>query len=184
MGNGKKARTIILFVLHGKVGKSFGRKIHRQEVNGDAGHINRQFIVIGKESGMGINTMTEQKRRVNKIALLGFILEMLSVTLLVFCRFISGELITWLLILSLFVLSPIGFVFSIIGLKKANTYIKQYGEISQQVKIGKILSIIGIVGSSIMTIFWLIWITVMIIAGVAVASLPANGNYYYRYTIN
>ena len=57
------------------------------------------------------------------------------------------------------------------------------GEISQQVKIGKILSIIGIVGSSIMTIFWIIWITVMIIAGVAVASLPANGNYYYRYTI-
>lgn len=60
--------------------------------------------------------MTEQKRRVNKIALLGFILEMLSVTLLVYCRFISGELITWLLILSLFVLSPVGFVFSIIGL--------------------------------------------------------------------
>ena len=38
--NGKKARTIILFVLHGKVGKPFGRKIHRQEVNRDAGHIN------------------------------------------------------------------------------------------------------------------------------------------------
>ena len=34
------ARSIILFVLHGKVGKPFGRKIHRQEVNGDAGHIN------------------------------------------------------------------------------------------------------------------------------------------------
>ncbi|MBR4358017.1 MAG: hypothetical protein IKQ00_08825 [Butyrivibrio sp.] len=72
--------------------------------------------MIEKESGRGINIMTEHKRRVNKIALLGFILEMLSVTLLVFCRFISGELITWLLILSLFVLSPIGFVFSIVGL--------------------------------------------------------------------
>ena len=77
----------------------------------------------------------------------------------------------------------IGLIFSIIGLKKANTYIKQYGEISQQVKIGKILSIIGIVGSSIMTIFWIIWITVMIIVGITIASLPANGNYYYRYTI-
>ena len=78
----------------------------------------------------------------------------------------------------------IGLIFSIIGLKKANAYIREYGAISQQVKIGKILSIIGIVGSSIMTIFWLIWIIAMIIAGVAVASLPANGNYYYRYTIN
>ena len=60
--------------------------------------------------------MTEQKRSINIMALLGFILEMLSVTLLLCCRFITGELTTWLLLLSLFVLSPIGFVFSIIGL--------------------------------------------------------------------
>ena len=47
--------------------------------------------------------------------------------------------------------------------------INTYGPISTQAKIGKILSIIGIVCSAIMTFFWIIWTIVMII-GISVAT--------------
>ena len=63
----------------------------------------------------------------------------------------------------------VGLIFSIIGLRKANAYINTYGPISTQAKIGKILSIIGIVCSAIMTFFWIIWTIVMII-GISVAT--------------
>ena len=79
----------------------------------------------------------------------------------------------------------VGLIFSIIGLRKASAYIKQYGPISQQVRIGKIISIIGIVVSSIMTIFWIIWIIAAVITGVALSGAstgrPLSKGYSYRY---
>lgn len=79
----------------------------------------------------------------------------------------------------------VGLIFSIIGLRKALAYNKQYGPISQQVRIGKIISIIGIVVSSIMTIFWIIWIIAAVIAGVALSGAstgrPWSYEYSYRY---
>lgn len=76
----------------------------------------------------------------------------------------------------------VGLIFSIIGLRKANAYIKQYGLISQQVRVGKIISIVGIVLSSIMTVFWIIWIIAVVIAGVALSGAPSGRPWRYKYS--
>lgn len=76
----------------------------------------------------------------------------------------------------------VGLIFSIIGLRKANAYIKQYGPISKQVTVGKIISIIGIVVSSIMTVFWIIWIIAVVIAGVALSGASSGRPWSYEYS--
>ena len=76
----------------------------------------------------------------------------------------------------------VGLIFSIIGLRKANAYIKQYGPISKQVTVGKIISIIGIVLSSIMTVFWIIWIIAVVIAGVALSGVSSGRPWSYEYS--
>lgn len=76
----------------------------------------------------------------------------------------------------------VGLIFSIIGLRKANAYIKQYGPISKQVTVGKIISIIGIVVSSIMTVFWIIWIIAAVIAGVALSGVSSGRPWSYEYS--
>lgn len=76
----------------------------------------------------------------------------------------------------------VGLIFSIIGLRKASAYIKQYGPISQQVTVGKVISIIGIVVSSIMTIFWVIWIIAAVIAGVALSGASTGRPWSYEYS--
>lgn len=65
---------------------------------------------------MGYKSMTDQNRKINKMALTGFILVMLSVTPLVFHRFFVGVWFTWAFLFSLVVLSPVGFILSVIGL--------------------------------------------------------------------
>ena len=60
--------------------------------------------------------MTDQNRKINKMALAGFILVLLSITPLVFFRYFVGEWFTWALLFSLVVLSPVGLVLSVIGL--------------------------------------------------------------------
>ena len=46
----------------------------------------------------------------------------------------------------------LGLIFSIIGLSKANNYIRNYGNISNQVRIGKRLSIAGLIVSIVMIV--------------------------------
>ena len=60
--------------------------------------------------------MTDQNRKINKMALAGFILVMLSGIPIVFYRLFVGEWFTWAILLSLVVLSPVGFILSVIGL--------------------------------------------------------------------
>ena len=65
---------------------------------------------------MGYKSMTDQNRKINKMALIGFILVMLSVIPLVFYRYFWGEWFLLELLFSLTVLSPVGFILSVIGL--------------------------------------------------------------------
>jgi len=65
--------------------------------------------------GKGYKSMTDQNRKINKMALIGFILVMLSVIPFVFYRFL-GEWFLLELLFSLAVLSPVGFILSVIGL--------------------------------------------------------------------
>ena len=65
---------------------------------------------------MGYKSMTDQNRKINKMALIGFILVMLSVIPLVFYRYFLGEWFLLELLFSLAVLSPVGFILSVIGL--------------------------------------------------------------------
>ena len=77
-------------------------------------------------------------------------------------------------------LGIVGLIFSIIGLKKANNYIATYGNISTQVRIGRILAIVGLVVSMIMTIVWILWI-ILIVVAIGNAN-PGTVRYsYYRY---
>lgn len=46
----------------------------------------------------------------------------------------------------------LGLIFSIIGLSKANNYIRKFGNVSNQVRIGKRLSIAGIIVSIVMIV--------------------------------
>jgi hypothetical protein len=66
--------------------------------------------------GTGGTSMTDQNRKINKMALAGFILVLLSVTPLVFFRYFVGEWFTWAFLFSLVVLSPVGLILSVIGL--------------------------------------------------------------------
>lgn len=60
----------------------------------------------------------------------------------------------------------VGLIFSIIGLSKANNYIETYGDISNQVRIGKRLSIAGVIVSIIMTILIITLIVLLVILAV------------------
>ncbi len=71
-------------------------------------------------------------------------------------------------------------IFSIIALKKANNYIATYGDISNQVRIGRRLAIAGLIVSIIFTIFWLIYI-IVIIAVIGNANTGTVRYSYYRY---
>lgn len=70
-------------------------------------------------------------------------------------------------ILSLALSSVIaGIVFGILGLIKSKKYITTYGNISTQVRIGRGLSIAGIIVSAICIIMYIIMIIAAIIAGI------------------
>lgn len=78
----------------------------------------------------------------------------------------------------------IGLIFSIIGLVQANKYIAQYGNVANQVRIGRRLAIAGLIISIIMTVFWIFMIII-----VAVAAASSQGTWTvrsngYTYRIN
>lgn len=74
-----------------------------------------------------------------------------------------GKVLTFGIIgLALFSFGIFGLIFSIIGLSQSSGYQSKYGDVSTQVRIGKILSIVGLILSILMTILW-IFIIVMIV---------------------
>ena len=60
--------------------------------------------------------------------------------------------------LALCELGIVGLIFSIIGLVQANKYIAQYGNVSNQVRIGRRLAIAGLILSIVFIVFWIVWI--------------------------
>lgn len=64
--------------------------------------------------------------------------------------------------LALCELGIVGLIFSIIGLVQANKYIAQYGNVSNQVRIGRRLAIAGFVLSIIFIVFWIVWSIVLV----------------------
>ena len=58
----------------------------------------------------------------------------------------------------------VGLIFSIIGLSKAKNYIATYGDISNQVRIGRRLSIAGVIVGIFMTILLIVWIGLLVLA--------------------
>lgn len=49
----------------------------------------------------------------------------------------------------------LGLIFAIIGMKKAKAYAAETGVLAGKAKVGKILSIIGLVSSIFMLIYWI-----------------------------
>lgn len=49
----------------------------------------------------------------------------------------------------------VGLIFSILGISKANKYVAEFGDISNQVRIGKRLSIAGLIVSIIMIVLFI-----------------------------
>lgn len=58
----------------------------------------------------------------------------------------------------------LGLIFSIIGLKMAGNYIASYGDISNQVRVGKRLSIAGLIISICAIVFWIALIVIIVVA--------------------
>ena len=84
--------------------------------------------------------------------------------------------------LALSTMGIVGLIFSIIALKKANNYIATYGDISNQVRIGRRLAIAGLIVIIIFTIFWLIYIIGIIgVIGYAGSSSGSVIRYSYNY---
>lgn len=65
----------------------------------------------------------------------------------------------------------LGIVFGCLGLSKAKKYIAMYGPVSSQVKIGKILSTIGIIVGIVLLFF------IMIYAFVACTAITSHANW-------
>ncbi len=61
----------------------------------------------------------------------------------------------------------LGIVFGCIGRNKAQAYVAAYGMTTGQVKTGSILSKVGLIVGIVMTVIWAIYITVAIIAAIA-----------------
>ena len=94
----------------------------------------------------------------------------------------TNVLVFGILGLALSGLGIVGLIFSIIGLKKANNYIATYGNISNQVRIGRRLAIAGLVVSIIMTIIWILYIIIIVVAiGNASSSNAIRYSYSYNY---
>lgn len=71
-----------------------------------------------------------------------------------------------------FVVSFLGIIFGAIGLKKANSYLAVYGPGAKQVKIGHILSKVGIIAGSILSVLFIIYIVYIIV-------MVSSYSYYY-----
>ena len=85
--------------------------------------------------------------------------------------------------LALSELGIVGLIFSIIGLVQANKYIAQYGNVSNQVRIGRRLAIAGLIISIIMTVFWIFMIILFAVAAASSQgtwTVRSNG-YTYRF---
>lgn len=65
-------------------------------------------------------------------------------------------------------LGLLGLIFSIIGRKKAKTFLLENGQLFGQAKVGGILSKVGLIVSIIMMVFWVIYI-ILIAAAVGTA---------------
>jgi len=93
----------------------------------------------------------------------------------------TNVLVFGILGLALSGMGIVGLIFSIIGLKKANNYIATYGNISNQVRIGRRLAIAGMIVSIIMTVIWVLYIVIIV---VAVAGSGGSNSSAIRYSYN
>lgn len=83
--------------------------------------------------------------------------------------------------LALSTMGIVGLIFSIIALKKANNYIATYGNISNQVRIGRRLAIAGLVVSIICTIIYVLIFVAAIVAGTSSGNSSIRYSYSYNY---
>ena len=93
----------------------------------------------------------------------------------------TNVLVFGILGLALSELGIVGLIFSIIGLKKANNYIATYGNISNQVRIGRRLAIAGLVVSIICTIIYVLIFVAAIVAGTSSGNSSIRYSYSYNY---
>jgi len=93
----------------------------------------------------------------------------------------TNVLVFGILGLALSGLGIVGLIFSIIGLKKANNYIATYGNISNQVRIGRRLAIAGLVVSIICTIIYVLIFVAAIVAGTSGGNNSNVIRYSYSY---
>lgn len=83
--------------------------------------------------------------------------------------------------LALSTMGVVGLIFSIIALKKANNYIATYGDISNQVRIGRRLAIAGLIVSIIFTIIYVLIFVAAIVAGTSSGNSSIRYSYSYNY---
>ena len=93
----------------------------------------------------------------------------------------TNVLVFGILSLALSELGIVGLIFSIIGLKKANNYIATYGDIANQVRIGRRLAIAGLVVSIIFTIIYVLIFVAAIVAGTSSGNSSIRYSYSYNY---
>ena len=72
-----------------------------------------------------------------------------------------------------------GIIISAIAMKKSNAYANAGGVPCGMSVTGRILARVGIIVSIVMTVFWAIFFTIMIIAAASVSSYYGGYNFYY-----
>jgi hypothetical protein len=61
-------------------------------------------------------------------------------------------------------LNFIGIILGAVGIGKANAIQSQFGELPGKAKVGKVLSIVGLISGIFWTIFWFFYIIIIAIA--------------------
>lgn len=74
----------------------------------------------------------------------------------------SGPVLTWgiigLAFACTFFLSFLGIIFSAVGRGKANSYLRQTGQLTGKAKVGSILSLVGLILGIVMTVIFIIYL--------------------------
>lgn len=93
---------------------------------------------------------------------------------------LAGSILTWgILGLAFSATVILGIIFSAIGLSKARRFRETYGPLHHRAKVGRILSLVGLIVSLVMILFWTVYGIIIAHAVNLIKEAEERGHSYY-----
>ena len=93
---------------------------------------------------------------------------------------LAGSILTWgILGLAFSATVILGIIFSAIGLSKARRFQETYGPLHHRAKVGRILSLVGLIVSLVMILFWIVYGIIIAHAVNLIKEAGERGHSYY-----